>query len=128
MAVLMGKWGSVMDKKLLTYSLLILVGTFISSVAQVLLKKSSQQHYDSVWKEYINLRVIIAYTVFFGASLLAVSAYKVVPLSLGAVLEATGYVYVTIFGVVIFRERLNWIKLIALALILTGVVVFSVAG
>lgn len=117
-----------MNKQLLAYSALMLLGTFISSVAQVLLKKAAQKTYGSVWKEYLNAPVIAAYAIFFAASLLSVFAYRVVPLSMGAMLEATGYVYVTAFGVLIFREKVNAKKVIALGLILCGIAVYAWLG
>lgn len=117
-----------MNKQLLLYSALMLVGTFISAVAQVLLKKAAQRQYDSFWKEYLNARVIAAYIVFFAASLLAIFAYRVVPLSMGPILEATGYIYVTVFGVLIFKERLTWQRITALGLILSGIVVYALFG
>ena len=117
-----------MDKRVLTYALLILLGTFISSVAQVMLKKAAKRQYASLWQEYLNPRVIIAYVIFFGASLLAVFAYKAVPLSMGPILESTGYLYVTVFSVTVFHEKLNKKKLLALALIVAGIVVYSLLG
>ena len=117
-----------MDKRVLSYAVLMLLGTFISSVAQVMLKKAAQKQYASFWQEYLNPRVIIAYAIFFGASLLAVFAYRAVPLSMGPILEATGYIYVTVFGVLIFHEKLNAKKIVALALILVGIVVYSLFG
>ena len=117
-----------MDKRVLSYAVLILIGTFISSVAQVMLKKAARRQYASFWQEYLNPRVIIAYVIFFGASLLAVFAYRAVPLSMGPILESTGYIYVTVFGVVIFHEKLSPRKLAALGLILGGIVVYSLLG
>ncbi len=117
-----------MSRQLLLYSALMLLGTFISSMAQVLLKKSAMKEYDSVLREYLNVRVILAYAIFFAASLLAIFAYRVVPLSMGPILEATGYVYITIFGIVIFHEKLTKHKLLALGLILAGIVVFTLQG
>ena len=52
-------------------------------------------------------------------------AYKCVPLNVGPVLEATGYIYVTIFGVTIFHEKMNPKKLAALAMILVGILVYA---
>ena len=52
-------------------------------------------------------------------------AYKGVPLNVGPVLEATGYIYVTIFGVTIFHEKMNPKKLAALAMILVGILVYA---
>ena len=51
--------------------------------------------------------VIIAYGIFFAATILSIMAYKGIPLSMGPVLEATSYIYVTFFGVKIFKESIN---------------------
>ena len=117
-----------MNKQLFTYAALMLVGTFISAVAQVLLKKEAQVKHTSVVEEYLNPRVIIAYIIFFGATFLSIFAYRVVPLSMGPILEATGYIWVTIFGVTIFKEKMNKKKMSALGLIIAGIVVYSVWG
>lgn len=107
------------------YALINAFGVFISAVAQVLLKKSAQSHHDSALGEYLNWRVILGYTIFVVATLLTVISYRGIPLSMGPVLDATGYLYVTFFGVVIFHERMTSRRLVALALILCGIVVYS---
>ncbi len=117
-----------MNGQLILYACIMLLGVFISSVAQVLLKKAAQKQYDSVLEEYLNWPVITAYAIFFAATFLSIYAYKVVPLSMGPILEATGYIHVTIFGVTIFHEKLDRWKLIALALIIGGIVVYSALG
>ena len=117
-----------MNGQLILYACIMLLGVFISSVAQVLLKKAAQKQYGSVVEEYLNWPVITAYAIFFAATFLSIYAYKVVPLSMGPILEATGYIYVTIFGVTIFHEKLDRWKLIALALIIGGIVVYSALG
>lgn len=117
-----------MNRQLLSYAAMMLLGVFISSVAQVLLKKAAQKQYDSVIKEYLNLPVITAYAIFFAATFLSIFAYKVVPLSMGAILEATGYIWVTIFSATIFHEEVGKEKIIALAMILAGIVVYSCFG
>ncbi len=117
-----------MDKTVLLYSLFLLFGTFISAVAQVMLKKASQKHYDSFIKEYLNPLVIFAYAIFFGATFMSILAYKGIPLSMGPILEATSYIYVTVFGVKIFGEKINGKKIIALCLIIIGIAVYSFFG
>lgn len=102
-----------------------LVGVFISSVSQVLLKKAAQREYATPLKEYLNPFVITAYALFFGATLMTILAYKVVPLSMGAILEATAYLYITFFGVTIFKEKIGKEKAFALALIIGGIIVYS---
>ena len=114
-----------MSATVLAYSGVLLLSVFISAVSQVMLKKSALKTYDSPIKEYLNPLVIFAYVLFVGTTLLGVIAYKGIPLSLGPVLESTAYVYVTVFGVLIFHERMTRGKLGALALIICGIVVYS---
>ena len=102
-----------------------LLGVLISSISQVLLKKAALHTYDSPLKEYLNPLVITAYAFFFGATLMTILAYKVVPLSFGPVLESSSYLYVTVFGVLIFKEKMTKKKAAALALILMGIVIYS---
>lgn len=115
-------------KTTLFYAAVLLVGVFLSAVSQVMLKKAAMRQYSSRLREYLNPLVIFAYTIFVGTTFLSIYAYKGIPLSMGPVLEATSYIYVTIFGVTIFKEKLNWRKLAALVLIVAGIVVYSVLG
>ncbi len=112
----------------IAYALILLFGVFISAVSQVMLKKSANKKYDSRIKEYLNPLVIFAYLIFFMATLLSIVAYKGIPLSMGPVLEATSYIYVTVFGVKIFKEKLGKKKIIALLLIITGIMIYSLCG
>lgn len=105
------------------YILVCLAGVFLSSVSQVMLKKAAQKSYKNILAEYLNPLVIVAYVVFFATTVISVVAYKGIPLSLGPVLETTGYIYITIFGVVFFKEKLNAKRLAALGLIIAGVLV-----
>ncbi len=114
-----------MTQAQLPYVLLYLGSTFLASVSQVLLKKAAMREHKSLLAEYTDWRVILGYGLFVGCTLLTMLAYRGVPLNVGPVLEATGYLYVTIFGVTIFRERMNPKKIGALALILLGIVVYA---
>jgi len=117
-----------MDRTVLMYSCLILLGVFISAISQVMLKLAARKHYDSVIKEYMNPLVIFAYVLFVGTTFLSILAYRGIPLSMGPILEATSYLYVTFFGVKIFHEKMNAKKYIALALIIGGIAVYAIAG
>ncbi len=110
------------------YTGILLLGVFLSSISQVMLKKAAVRKYSSWLKEYLNPLVIVAYVIFFGTTFLSIYAYKGIPLSMGPVLEATSYIYVTIFGVTIFKEKLNRQKVLALLLIVGGILVYSLLG
>lgn len=114
-----------MDSTVLFYSGVLLLGVFISSISQVLLKKAALKEYKSPIREYLNPLVIFAYTLFVGTTFLSILAYRGIPLSMGPVLEATSYIYVTLFGVTIFKEKLGKMKIIALVLIVAGICVYS---
>lgn len=116
-----------MDKAMLPYVMISLGSVFLGSVSQVMLKKSAMQKHDTVMGEYLNPMVIIAYAIFFCTTVLGVLAYKGIPVSLGPVLETTSYLYVTFFGVTIFQEKLTKQKTVALVLIISGIVLFSLS-
>ena len=102
-----------MNRTVLVYAGVLLLSTFLASISQVMLKKSALKQYDSPLKEYLNPLVVFAYALFVGTTLLTMLAYRGIPLSLGPVLEASGYLYVTAFGVLVFKERMTPRKLLA---------------
>ena len=114
-----------MDREMLPYILVLMTGVFVSAVSQVMLKKAALKTYDSPIKEYLNPMVIVAYMLFFGTTFLSILAYKGIPLSMGPIIEATSYIYVTFFGVKIFQEKMNRKKYLALALIIVGIIIYS---
>ena len=117
-----------MEKPMMFYAGLLLLGVFLSAISQVMLKKAALRQYSSKLREYLNPLVIVAYTIFVGTTFLSIYAYKGIPLSMGPVLEATSYIYVTIFGVTIFKEKLNKRKLVGIALIIAGIITYSLLG
>lgn len=143
---------------MLFYSIIYVGSVFISSVAQILLKKSAvnnassniitftQKHFKkqyeklhnskngficilknnkSLISDYLNPKTVIAYVVFFGATLITVFAYKGVPLSLGPILGASEYIFVAVLSMIFLKEKIHQKKLIGLIIIIIGVVVYS---
>lgn len=107
------------------YAAFLLIGVFVSAVSQVMLKKAALRHYENHIAEYLNPLVICAYMLFVGTTFLSIFAYKGIPLSMGPILEATSYIYVTLFGIVIFKEKMTSRKWLALTLILFGIALYS---
>lgn len=90
-----------------------------------MLKKSADKSYESKLKEYMNPWVITSYGLFFGATLITVIAYKYIPLSLGPILESSGYFFVTILGMIFLKEKVGKKKAAGLLIILTGIIIFN---
>lgn len=114
-----------MNKQTMIHAAVLLLGAFISAFSQVMLKKAALKTYESKWKEYMNPLVIFAYVLFVGTTFLSIIAYRGIPLSMGPVLESTGYFYVTFFGWTIFHEKINWKKILALFFIVFGIIIYS---
>lgn len=110
---------------MLSYVFLFLISVLISSISQVILKTSANEEHDNKLKEILNVKVFFAYGLFFAATLLTILAYRKVPLSMGAVLETTGYVYIAFFGRFILKEKMNKYKIFGNLLVIIGIIVFS---
>ena len=109
----------------MTYILIFLCSVMISSISQVLLKSSAGKTYENKLQEYLNPKVIIAYGMFFLATLVTILAYKHVSLSMGGILEASGYIFVAVLSYIFLHEKISKRKMLGLALILVGIAVFN---
>lgn len=69
-----------MNKTVLIYSCVLLIGVLVSAISQVLLKKAAMKHYENHLKEYLNPMVIFAYAMFVGTTFLSIIAYRGIPL------------------------------------------------
>lgn len=114
-----------MFKSIFPYAALCMASVFLASVSQAMLKKAAMRRYSAWWREYCNPLVISAYAIFFATTWMNVAAYRGMSVSLGAVLETTAYLYVTLFGVVLFKEKITKKKALALALIVAGILLYS---
>ena len=111
---------------MILYSAILIFSVFISAFSQVLLKKSALKSYDSFIREYLNLYVVPAYAIYFLAVFLDLIALRKVPVSFVPVAEASSYIFVLLFGRIFFRESFSKRKVLAMALILAGIVVYVV--
>lgn len=106
--------------------IIYLFSVFISSISQIILKASADRHYKNVFEEYVNPRVIIAYGLFFLASFMTILAYKEIPLSMGAILEAAGYIFVAALSCIFLKEKVGVRKRVGLLVIFFGMVLYHV--
>jgi multidrug transporter EmrE-like cation transporter len=103
------------------FMLIMTLSVFVSSLSQAMLKASANKEYPSRRKEYLNPLVIGAYLLFFASSFITVLAFRHVPLSLGPLFEALGYVFIAIIGYFVFKEKLGRRKTVGLVLIVIGI-------
>ena len=112
--------------RLTKYALILVLSSLISSFSQILLKRSAGKQYSSKLREYLNIPVMTSYGVFFLCTLISMYGLKVVPLSMSPLLDATGYIFVTILSFLFFREIPEKKQVFGLSLILIGIIVYAI--
>lgn len=112
--------------ELAVYSCIMILSALISSVSQVMLKKSAEKKYESKIKEYLNPFVITAYGLFFGCTLISMYALKVVPLSMAPILEATGYIFVSVLSYIFLKEKMTKKQILGMTVIILGIVIYTI--
>ena len=113
--------------EIVLFSGIYLLGVIISAFSQVLLKKSANSADNSSFiKQYLNIRVISAYAIFVAATLLSIFAYKVIPLTLGAILGTLEYGLVAILGHFLLKENLRARQIFGILVIIAGIIIYSI--
>jgi len=105
--------------------LLVLLAAMISSISQVMLKKSSGKAYPSKVREYLNLLVIGGYILLLGTTFITISAMRRLPLSFVLALEASGQVFVPVLSSIFLKEPITMRKYVGMGTIIAGILIFS---
>lgn len=107
------------------YYFVILLAVLAAAGAQMLLKQGARKGYSPWWRQYVNGWVIGGYAIMFAAMVTNIWAmHKGVCLKELSILESTSYLFVPLLAFVCFGERLSRRKLLAIAIIILGVIVF----
>ena len=104
---------------------LALFNVFVAAVAQMLLKKAAITPHKSFIKEYLNPWVIGGYTIMACSLVLNIFCMSHgVQVQEVSVIESLSYFFVPVLAFLIFREKITWRKLAAIAIIISGVILF----
>ncbi|MFX3622872.1 MAG: EamA family transporter [Ectobacillus sp.] len=106
------------------YILLFIFGIVLANYSQILLKKATLQKYDTRWKEYVNMYVIVGYSLFTVNAGLNIIAMKGIPLKQASVLESLSYFIMLLFSWYFLGERITKRKIIGNIIIVCGIFVF----
>lgn len=109
------------------YKLIVIFAVFAAAGAQMLLKQGANKNYPKLWKQYLNPWVISGYGIM-GASLLmnifcmghGVQVKEI------SIIESLSYLFVPCLSWLFFKEPITWRKTGAIAVIMTGIVVFFI--
>ena len=111
---------------MILYVLFLLFSNFIGAVSQVLLKKSAMQSHKNFVREYLNVKVVLAYALFFSAVFIDLTALKIVPVSYVPIIEASSYIFAIILSRVFFGDKITLKRAAAIALIIAGIAIYVV--
>ena len=109
------------------YYILVILSVFLAACAQMLLKQGARQQYVQWWRQYANGWVISGYAIMFGTMIMNIYAMsKGVQVKELNIIESMSYLFVPALSFIVFQEKLTWRKNLAIAIIITGVIVFFV--
>ena len=110
-----------------SYLLMMAGGVLVSSISQILLKKSAVIHHDRTgWKaQYLNRFTAGGYILLFLAMLITLYVYQFVELKYGAAVESLGYVFVMCLSSLFLGEKITKKKITGNMLIIAGIVLFT---
>jgi len=107
------------------YYAVVIFSIFIAACAQMLLKKGAQQQYANFIRQYLNVWVISGYAIMFASLLINIYALsKGVQVKEISSMESLSYIFVPLLSYFIFKETISLKKIIAIAIIISGIVIF----
>ena len=111
----------------MSYYLLVILSVFLAACAQMLLKQGARQQYATWWRQYVNGWVISGYAIMFGTMVINIFAMsRGVQIKELSIIESMSYLFVPTLSFILFKEKLTWRKIAAIAIIIMGVIVFFV--
>ena len=108
------------------YVFLLILAVLVSSISQIILKKSSSKTYKSIIKGYLNVYVITGYGLMVLSTVLVVLGLKGVPYKNEPIIESLGYLFVMILSNRLLGEKITKKKVLGNVLILVGIAVYYI--
>lgn len=118
-----GKWVTAMNNM---YVYIAVAGVVIASFSQILLKIGANRPHVSFLKDYLNVPVISGYALMFVSTLAAMLAYRGLSMMTVPIIEAIGFILVPILSRLFFKEKITKEKLIGIAIIAAGIVIYNI--
>ena len=109
------------------FYILVILSVFAAACSQMLLKQGARQNYVGFWHQYINPWVIGGYGIMACSLVLNIWCMsKGIQVKEVSVIESLSYFFVPVLAFLIFREKITWRKLVAIAVIIAGVIIFFI--
>lgn len=109
------------------YLVLLFSCTLFSAISQLLLKRSADMEHENWIREYLNWRVITAYSIYAIVLLLNIWAFTQVDLKYGAVIDTFTYVFVMVLSIWFLHEKIPKGRVFGNLIIMAGVIIYTLA-
>ena len=96
----------------------------ITAFSQIILKKSADRKYKSVFFEYLNPYVLFSYACDIGVLVLNVFIYTKVDYRFGVAINSMSTVFVMLLSHIILKEVITKRRIIGNVIIVCGILVF----
>lgn len=100
------------------------MSAFITAFSQIILKKSADRKYKSVFFEYLNPYVLFSYVCYIGVLVLNVFIYTKIDYRFGVVINSMSTVFVMLLSHIILKEVITKKRIIGNVIIVCGILVF----
>lgn len=105
--------------------LLVIISALLGVVSQMMLKRSARHHYPVWWREYVNIWVIGGYGLMVVSLVVNLLAIHLGVLAQEvSIIECINYLLIPIATWMCFGESITKRKVIAIAVIMLGAVLF----
>lgn len=105
--------------------LLVVLSALMGVISQMMLKKSARTTYPNWWREYINLWVIGGYGLMVLSLVVNLLAIHLGVLAQEvSIIECINYLLIPLAAWLCFQEAITRKKLLAIAIIMLGAIVF----
>ena len=109
------------------YYILVILSVFAAACAQMLLKQGTRQNYVGFWRQYLNPWVIGGYAIMACSLVLNIWCMsRGVQVKEVGTIESLSYLFVPCMAFILFRERITLRKAEAIAIIISGVILFFI--
>ena len=117
------------------YKYIVILSVFAAACAQMLLKQGARKYAAPsesgvaypLWRQYLNPWVIGGYAIMAGSMILNIFCMsRGVQVKEVSTIESLSYLFVPCLAFLLFDEKITWRKAGAIAIIITGVIIFFI--
>jgi drug/metabolite transporter (DMT)-like permease len=103
------------------YEMLLVGSIILNTLGQMLLKINATNMTDKVIDFYVNRYVVLGLSLYALSALLYIKALQYIKVSVAFPSTSIAYIFVTLYAVFYFGEKLSTLQMLGLVTILSGV-------